>query len=418
MVEIHVNTYAVLGGFGVVCLMLLFLFFRRSSSGNEEEEQFKDAKRYKTKKAKKAARGRNRNHDLEYDESEQTSHRNNVQTNNRKGNKRDNKMAEDLSGYSPSEEDEVKIILEFIKGKDSEELMKREKIVSTKAKARKMDPKEEVVIEDFIKDEESGEEFLVIKRKKIAAKKTEGEKEKTKRKHEKPFFKPSIVRQLREEQKPEQVEETLEKKGKRWEKSSEVGEGNNQEKSEDQNQRRSSNEENKEEIRRRPRRESNNQNGEQAPQRKPRPPLSPPTLENYSPASVEDIMTSMTSYYEKTKTEKKEKSQPHQNPTKGKPEFKPPKEKQLPKESKEKTPQKRSQKKGFESLEKRIQISILQFLDPVDLAAFSFACRSFKKAALSEPIWRNLCLRDFGLKEKTQDKWKLTYKAHFLNNKK
>jgi len=400
----------------------LFLFFRRVSS-EEDVPKSKDSKRYKPKNKKKQAHRRNERNQEEHEVSSESkiSHKNNV-PNNKKGHKKDNKTTEDLSGYTPSEEDEVKTILDFIKGKDSEDLMRREKISATKAKTKKIDPKEEVVIEDFIADEESGEEFLLIKRKKIAAansKKKEGEKEKSKKSHQKPFFKPSVVRQLKDERKPkdQEGEEKSEKRGKKGERRSAEVEPEDQtdQKEEKKVQRRTRQEENREDTnRRRPRREFHEQGGEENNERKRRPP-SPPTLENYNPPSVEDIMASMTSYYERTKPEKKFKAQPL-NP-KAKFELKPPKEKKVQKESKGAQKPSRLQRKGFDSLKKKLQISILQYLDPSDLAAFSYGCKSFAKMALAEPVWKYLCQRDFGLTEKTQDKWKLTYKAHFLKNK-
>jgi len=391
MVEIHVNTYAVVGILGFFCL-LLFFFFRRGSSEEEDLSKSKNSTRFKNKKAKKPAQKRNaRNQEA----LEVTSDSRNNVANNKKGNRKENRT-EDLSGYTPSEEDEVKTILEFIKGKDSEELMRREKISTTKPKVKKSDPKEEVVIEDFIADEGSGEEFLLIKRKRITVKKKEEEKE-TPAKFQKPFFKTS-VRQLKEGEKPDR------KRG-------EGSEDQRDQRERKRVQRKSSQEENRDGNWRNPSREHSEQDAEANNEKKHRPPPSPPTLEDYNPPPLEDIMASMTHYYQNTKPERKPKPQQQQQKPKAKLELKPPKEK--------KGAQKlsRVQRKGFDSLKKKIQISILQFLDPADLAAFSFGCKSFAKVARAEPLWKILCLRDFGLSEKTQDKWKLTYKAQFLQQK-
>jgi hypothetical protein len=286
-------------------------------------------------------------------------------------------------------------MLEFLKGKDPVELAKQHnqgKPGKKKQQQQAKKPKaEDSASEDSASDIAAEDGFLVISKKTVEKKKkqkkddkkTEDKEGSKASKKKKPFFKPAPLAEgeapPEEEKKPKRERKPFgDKVSSEGESRRERPEGERKERPEGERkerpegERRERPEGEKRERRERP-------DGERRPQRKPLPTVAPNV--KYEEADLTDILDSITQDY-------KPKLQVNRIST------------------------------IFSKIPRKIVLSILSKLEVYDLVALSSVNHYFSGVARNESLWRDIVLRDFGIRETGKFRnFRAAYKAEYKKRK-
>jgi hypothetical protein len=271
-------------------------------------------------------------------------------------------------------------VLEFLKGKDPNEIAKQQQVATktpTKKKGSNKKTKDEVQSsEDSATDDGSYEGFEEVKKKVPATDKKKKKKEERKEKKQegskdnsKPYFK---------------AEEKKDEKGKR-ERKPRKSEGEGPEGLQKDGERRE---------RREPR---ERKEGEGERKREPRPPKEPrepraeplrpvtsaPNVKYEEQAGIDEILNTITQDY------KPKKQSAARQPS------------------------------IFSKIERRVVKKILGYLTARDLVSLSTVNHHFLAAARNDELWKRLCVKDFGINEKDHRRggFRSLYRSEFLGKK-
>lgn len=292
-------------------------------------------------------------------------------------------------------------VLEFLKGKDPNEIAKQQGTATktpTKKKGSNKKNKAEVhSSEDSATDDGSYEGFEEVK-KKAPTEKKKKKKEKEKKQdeakeHSKPYFKPLN---------PDGTPVKDEKGGKRERKArkSEGGDApqpEGQQKEGEKREKRVKAEGEKREPRERKEGEGSEKKREPRPPREPREPKEPreerrpvtsaPNVKQEEQAGIDEILNTITQDFN-------HKDKPKKNPSVRQPTV-------------------------FSKIERTLVKRILGFLSARDLVALSAVNHHFLAAARNNSLWQDLCTRDFGLKANNfrQGGFRNLYRVEYVKRK-
>lgn len=280
-------------------------------------------------------------------------------------------------------------VLEFLKGKDPNEIAKQQQVATktpTKKKGSNKKTKDEVQSsEDSATDDGSFEGFEEVKKKAPTEKKKKKKEKKQEeaKEHSKPYFKGDepLVKDEKGKRKPRKSEgdapEGQQKEGEKRER-----------KPKSDGEKREPRERKEGEIERKPRpprepREPREQREPREPREERRPITSPPNVKQEEQAGIDEILNSITQDY----NHKPKKTARHPS--------------------------------VFSKIERSVVKKILGFLAARDLIALSAVNHHFLAAVRgNDDLWKRLCSKDFGInKEHKPGTFRILYKTEYLKKK-